>query len=49
MAQLLHTADIHLVPDNQDRIEALRSVLNLAEKDGIEIVTIGGDLSLGAS
>jgi exonuclease SbcD len=44
MAQVLHTADIHLTPDDQERIEALRSILNRAEQDDIDIVTIGGDL-----
>jgi len=44
MTRVLHTADIHLTPDDQERMDALRSLLNLAEREEIDVVTIGGDL-----
>ncbi len=44
MTQVLHTADIHLTLDDQERMDALRSLLDLAEREEIDIVTIGGDL-----
>jgi DNA repair exonuclease SbcCD nuclease subunit len=44
MTRVLHTADIHLTPDDQERMDALRSLLDLAEQDDIDVVTIGGDL-----
>ena len=44
MTRLLHTADVHLTPDDPERMEALRSLLNHAEREGIDIVIIGGDL-----
>ena len=44
MTQVLHTADIHLTPDDHERMDALRSLLNLGEREEICVVTIGGDL-----
>jgi exonuclease SbcD len=44
MTRVLHTADIHLTPDDQERMDALRSLLNLAEQEKTDVVTIGGDL-----
>lgn len=44
MAALLHTADVHLRGDAPERLEALRSVLKLAERREAEVLTIGGDL-----
>ena len=44
MTRMLHTADIHLTPDDQERMDALRSLLDLAEREEIDVVTISGDL-----
>lgn len=44
MTRVLHTADVHLTPANPERETALRSLLGRAEKDVIDVVTIGGDL-----
>lgn len=44
MTLVLHTADIHLTPDDQERMDALRSLLDLAEQEEVDVVTIGGDL-----
>jgi DNA repair exonuclease SbcCD nuclease subunit len=44
MSRVLHTADIHLTPDDQERMDALRAALDLAEREEIDVVTVGGDL-----
>lgn len=44
MARILHTADAHLDPDHPERVDALESVLTLAVKEGVDVLTIGGDL-----
>lgn len=44
MARALHTADVHLTADDPDRMDALRTLLDAAAMDGIDVVTIGGDL-----
>lgn len=44
MTAVLHTADVHLREDAPERLEALRSVLELAERLEAEVLTIGGDL-----
>lgn len=44
MADLLHTADVHLDADIPARIEALSTVLDDAASRGVAAVTIGGDL-----
>ena len=44
MTRVLHTADVHLTSDDPDRMDALRTLLNHAEEENIDIVTIGGDL-----
>ncbi len=42
--RILHTADMHLREDKQERIQALRAVLDLAEKEAVDVVLIAGDL-----
>lgn len=44
MVRLLHTADIHLTPDADERQAALETVLAHADADDVDLVTIGGDL-----
>lgn len=44
MTQVLHTADVHLTPEDRVRMEALECVLDLAESRDVDVVTIGGDL-----
>lgn len=44
MTTVLHTADVHLQAVDDERMAALRSVLQRAETDGADVVTIGGDL-----
>lgn len=44
MTRILHTADVHLTPDDPERDEALRALLNRAKEKNIDVVTIGGDL-----
>lgn len=44
MVRVLHTADVHLAPDANERQAALREVLRVAEADDVDLVTIGGDL-----
>ena len=44
MARILHTADIHLTPDADERQEALETVLSQADATDVDLVTIGGDL-----
>jgi DNA repair exonuclease len=42
--RILHTADVHLTPDAPERTEALAAVLELAEDEDVDVVTVGGDL-----
>lgn len=44
MGRVLHTADVHLTPDRPERLAALRSVLDRAERADVDAVTVGGDL-----
>lgn len=44
MTRVYHTADVHLTAANEERSEALRTLLETAERDEADVVTIGGDL-----
>lgn len=44
MSKLVHTADVHLRPDAEERLDALGEVLAVAEAEAAEVLTIGGDL-----
>lgn len=44
MVRILHTADVHLTPDADERQAALTSVLSEADASDVDAVTIGGDL-----
>ncbi|MDZ5811760.1 DNA repair exonuclease [Halorubrum sp. AD140] len=44
MVRILHTADIHLRPDAEERHAALETVLSQADAADVDLVTIGGDL-----
>lgn len=44
MTEVIHTADVHVDTTHDERLEALKHLLQLAEKRGVEVVTIGGDL-----
>lgn len=44
MVRLLHTADVHLDPASPERREGLEEVLSMADSEGVDVVTIGGDL-----
>ncbi|QLD89031.1 metallophosphoesterase [Natronomonas salina] len=44
MTTLVHTADVHLRPDAQERLDALEAVLEAAADLGADVLTIGGDL-----
>jgi DNA repair exonuclease SbcCD nuclease subunit len=44
MTRILHTADVHLRPDADERLAALEAVLAEAEAVEADVVTIGGDL-----
>lgn len=44
MARLLHTADVHLAADHPERQAALEELLDVAEAEDADLVTIGGDL-----
>ncbi len=44
MTRVLHTADVHLTSGDRERMTALRSLLELAEQNEVDVVTIGGDL-----
>lgn len=44
MPRILHTADVHLAADHPERREALEAVLQLAEAEDADLVTVGGDL-----
>lgn len=44
MPRVVHTADVHLRSEHPERLHALRAVLQLAEEEAVDVVTIGGDL-----
>lgn len=44
MANILHTADVHLAADNPERRKALVHLLDRAETEDVDLLTIGGDL-----
>lgn len=44
MTTVVHTADVHLRPDADARLDALEAVLSVAEEQRADVVTIGGDL-----
>lgn len=44
MTRLLHTADVHLRPNAEDRRAALETVLERAGEAEADVLTIGGDL-----
>lgn len=44
MTTVIHTADVHLSTTDDERIRALRTVLDRAEAEAADVVTIGGDL-----
>jgi DNA repair exonuclease SbcCD nuclease subunit len=44
MTRVLHTADVHLTPDDPEREAALGTLLDLAASEGVDAVTVGGDL-----
>ncbi len=44
MTRVLHTADVHLTPDDPARQEALGTLLGMADEEDVDVVTIGGDL-----
>jgi DNA repair exonuclease SbcCD nuclease subunit len=44
MTRLVHTADVHLRSDADERRRGLESVLSLAAEREVDVVTIGGDL-----
>lgn len=41
---MLHTSDVHLSRKNKRTLEALGEVLNVAKKNKVDVLTIGGDL-----
>ncbi len=44
MERVLHTADVHLRSNSPERRDALESVLEHAERNSFDVVTVGGDL-----
>jgi DNA repair exonuclease SbcCD nuclease subunit len=44
MVRILHTADVHLTPDADERQAALETILSQADASNVDAVTIGGDL-----
>jgi DNA repair exonuclease SbcCD nuclease subunit len=44
MAKILHTADVHLKKFNDERWQALSTVLKLANQLSVDVLTIAGDL-----
>lgn len=44
MTSLVHTADVHLRPDTDERLAALDEVLTIATEHDADVLTIGGDL-----
>lgn len=44
MTTFLHTADLHLSPDHPERWDALRAVLDLAERREVDALLVAGDL-----
>lgn len=43
MVRILHTADVHLDPDAPERRDALEAVLEVADAEDVDLVTLGGD------
>jgi len=43
MVKIIHTSDVHLSSDYPERVEALEKVLDFAEENNADLVTIGGD------
>lgn len=44
MTRIVHTADVHLTPDADERLTALKAILSRADQFDADVVTIGGDL-----
>lgn len=44
MARILHTSDLHLSPDADERLDGLDHLLEVAERRGVDLLTISGDL-----
>lgn len=44
MVRILHTADVHLTPDAEERLAAMESVVSIADAENVDLLTIGGDL-----
>jgi DNA repair exonuclease SbcCD nuclease subunit len=44
MTSIVHTADVHLRPDAEERLAALEAVLEVATDRAADVLTIGGDL-----
>jgi DNA repair exonuclease SbcCD nuclease subunit len=44
MTRVIHTADVHLSEDHPERKETLEKVLELGDEEGVDAVTVGGDL-----
>ena len=44
VTSLVHTADVHLRPDADERLDALEAVLEATERLGADVLTVGGDL-----
>lgn len=44
MTTFLHTADLHLSPDHPERLDALRAVVGVAEREGVDALLVAGDL-----
>jgi DNA repair exonuclease SbcCD nuclease subunit len=44
MTSLVHTADVHLRPDTDERLAALEEILTIGADRDADVLTIGGDL-----
>lgn len=42
--KILHTSDIHLKEDKDERWETLQKIIEIGKKEGVEILVISGDL-----
>ena len=42
--RILHTADLHLAVNKPDTVETLDSLLETADYEGVDILTMGGDI-----
>ena len=42
--RILHTADVHLREDDPNTVDALEQVIETAEREDVDILSIGGDL-----